>query len=55
METGFVYIVFDTETQKYREERYPSIVPARMAAALLNEQSKTSQFIVYPVSVYPAA
>lgn len=55
MTIGFVYMVFDTEIQQYRKERYPTIEPAQIDAALLNRPSKTSRFIVYPVSVYPTA
>jgi hypothetical protein len=55
METGFVYTVFDTTTQQYRETRYQTLETARAAAAGLNRSGEAPRYTVYPVSVFPIA
>jgi hypothetical protein len=52
METGFVYTVFDTKTQQYRETRYQTLETARAVAGDLNKRCGMPRYIVYPVSVF---
>lgn len=52
METGFVYLVYDTLTRQYRENRYQTIEPAQAAAGRLNAGTGEARYIIHPVSVF---
>jgi hypothetical protein len=52
METGFVYIVFDTKTQQYRKRRYQTPETAQAVADRFNARCGRPRYIIYPVSVF---
>ena len=52
METGFVYVVYDTLTQQYRKQRFQTVETAQAAADEFNAGTEESRYIIHPVSVF---